>query len=69
MAQTRPGGVYKVGDRFVDAEGNEAQAPSRREAAEERTADEQAERDLQRAAAEQGRLAAEAPAVPRRAGR
>lgn len=34
MAQAlREGGLYKVGDRFVDAEGKEAKAPSKSEVA------------------------------------
>lgn len=60
----RPGGVYQVGkDRFVNANGEPVEAPTRTETTEQRKADEQAERNLQ-ALAE--REAAQAPAVPRR---
>ena len=61
----RPGGVYQVGkDRFVDANGEPVEAPARKELAEQRKADEQAEARLQAQAA--AVTTPGAPAVPRR---
>lgn len=63
----RPGGVYQVGkDRFVNAHGEPVDAPTRKETAEDRKADEQAEQQLQQAAVAQQVAALGGPAVPRR---
>ena len=61
----RKGGVYQDGDRFVNANGEPVEAPARKETAEQRKADEQAERQLQEAAAQQ-QAAAEAVTRPGR---
>jgi hypothetical protein len=62
----RPGGVYKVGNRWVDANGAEAEAPSRTERSEARA--EQREAEAARAAVDAQRQPVEAPRVPRRQG-
>lgn len=62
----RPGGVYQAGkDRFVDAHGNEVDAPTRDETRAQREEAQAAEQQLQ-AAYEAGGTAVPAPSVPRR---
>lgn len=75
MAQTIPGGRYKVGDRYVDANGVEIKAPTKaeeqaatREAKEQRQAEQAlaqqlADRDVLIAQL-QAQLAASAPVTP-----
>lgn len=66
----RPGGVYQVGERFVNANGEPVDPPARKETAEQRKADQEAEQQLQEAAArEQEQLRRAEPQVEPQAAR